>query len=95
MSDLKNECMLPIGTVVKLKDVRKLVMIYGRFQKQASTGTIFDYVSVPYPEGNITDEYNLFFNRNMIESIEHMGMQSSVEDEMREKVEEDLKHYKK
>ncbi|AQX56229.1 DUF4176 domain-containing protein [Priestia flexa] len=85
-----NERLLPIGTVVKLKEVRKLVMIYGRFQKQAATGKTFDYVSVPYPEGNITDDYNLFFNRNMIESVEHEGMKSPQEDEMRQKVELDI-----
>jgi hypothetical protein len=43
---------LPIGSVVKLKQVRKLVMIYGREQRQTSSNKVYDYVSVPYPEGN-------------------------------------------
>uniref|UniRef100_UPI0023EE9FAB DUF4176 domain-containing protein n=1 Tax=Bacillus thuringiensis TaxID=1428 RepID=UPI0023EE9FAB len=28
---------------------------------------------VPYPEGNITEDYNLFFNHHMIEEILYMG----------------------
>ncbi len=89
-----NERLLPIGTVVKLKEVRKLVMIYGRFQKQASTGQTFDYVSVPYPEGNINEDYNLFFNRNMIESVQHVGMKSPEEEQMSQQVEQDIAQQK-
>ena len=48
---------LPIGSVVKLRNSDQLVMIFGYLQK--STGMpdqIVDYVGVPYPSGNI----NLF-----------------------------------
>ena len=48
---------LPIGSVVKLRNSDHLVMIFGYLQK--STGMpdqIVDYVGVPYPSGNI----NLF-----------------------------------
>ncbi|AXI32396.1 MULTISPECIES: DUF4176 domain-containing protein [Priestia] len=90
MNELDKALLLPIGSVVKLTNIRKLVMIYGRNQRQASSGKLFDYVAVPYPEGNITDEYNVFFNRNVIETIEHVGMQSEAELEMREKVENDI-----
>ena len=60
---------LPIGSVVKLKKVRKLVMVYGREQLQTSSNKVYDYVSVPYPEGNISEDYNLFFNHDMIEDV--------------------------
>ncbi|MCG7314204.1 DUF4176 domain-containing protein [Priestia flexa] len=86
--------LLPIGTVVKLRNVEKSVMIYGRFQKQASTGQTFDYVSVPYPEGNINEDYNLFFNRNMIESVQHVGMKSPEEEQMSQQVEQDIAQQK-
>ncbi|XBO87426.1 DUF4176 domain-containing protein [Bacillus licheniformis] len=39
----------------------------------------FDYVSVPYPEGNITEDYNLFFNHHMIEEILYMGYVTNEE----------------
>ncbi len=77
---------LPIGTVVKLRNVRKLVMIYGRDQLQASSNKRYDYVSVPYPEGNISEEFNLFFNKTMIETVIFEGYKSEEEDLIKEKL---------
>ncbi|BCE05185.1 DUF4176 domain-containing protein [Bacillus paralicheniformis] len=74
-----SEDWLPIGTVVKIKSVRKPVMVYGRNQIQSSSQKKFDYVSVPYPEGNITEDYNLFFNHHMIEEILYMGYVTNEE----------------
>jgi hypothetical protein len=82
--------LLPIGTVVKLKKVEKPVMIYGRHQIQKKTNNIFDYIAVPYPEGNLTDEFNVFFNRELIEDIMHPGLVSPAEELMREKVEAEI-----
>ncbi|MGG4548165.1 DUF4176 domain-containing protein [Rossellomorea marisflavi] len=65
--------LLPIGTVVKLSNMDKLVMIYGYNQIQVSTKKQFDYIGVPYPEGNISADYNVFFNRNLIEEVLHNG----------------------
>ncbi|MDQ0233139.1 DUF4176 domain-containing protein [Metabacillus malikii] len=67
--------LLPIGTVVKLRNVKKLVMIYGKDQIQRRTQEKYHYVSVPFPEGNITEDYNLFFNHNMIERIVYRGLE--------------------
>ncbi|KAA0565859.1 DUF4176 domain-containing protein [Bacillus sp. CH30_1T] len=82
--------LLPIGTVVKLKKVEKPVMIYGRHQIQKKTNNIYDYIAVPYPEGNLTDEFNVFFNRELIEDIMHPGLVSPAEELMREKVEAEI-----
>ncbi|WP_282138336.1 DUF4176 domain-containing protein [Rossellomorea aquimaris] len=82
--------LLPIGTVVKLKKVEKPVMIYGRHQIQKKTNNIFDYIAVPYPEGHLTDEFNVFFNRELIEDIMHPGLVSPAEELMREKVEAEI-----
>ncbi|WP_235576427.1 DUF4176 domain-containing protein [Rossellomorea marisflavi] len=65
--------LLPIGTVVKLSNMDKSVMIYGYNQIQVSTKNQFDYRGVPYPEGNISADYNVFFNRNLIEEVVHNG----------------------
>ncbi|PFG04448.1 DUF4176 domain-containing protein [Bacillus sp. es.034] len=91
----KDTSLLPIGTVVKLKKVDKPVMIYGRHQIQKKTGTIFDYIAVPYPEGNLTEEFNVFFNRELIEDVIHPGLVSPAEELMREKVEEDMEKNRK
>lgn len=45
---------LPIGSVVKIKDVNIPVMIFGILQKSGSRpDEIVDYVGVPYPMGNV------------------------------------------
>ena len=77
---------LPIGSVVKLKKVRKLVMVYGREQLQTSSNKVYDYVSVPYPEGNISEDYNLFFNHDMIEDVLHVGYENKEELVLKEKI---------
>ncbi|GLI83609.1 hypothetical protein ANABIO32_13030 [Rossellomorea marisflavi] len=82
--------LLPIGTVVKLKKVDKPVMIYGRHQLQKKTEKIFDYIAVPYPEGNLTEEFNVFFNRNLVDEVLHQGLISRAELLLREKVESDI-----
>jgi hypothetical protein len=87
--------LLPIGTVVKVKDFRKLLMIYGRNQIQTKTNTLFDYIAVPYPEGNLSEQFNVFLNRNRIEEVVHHGFESPQEVAMREKVELEIKKLKR
>ncbi|VXC02052.1 conserved exported hypothetical protein [Bacillus sp. 349Y] len=76
--------LLPIGTVVKLSNMDKLVMIYGYNQIQVSTKKQFDYIGVPYPEGNISADYNVFFNRNLIEEVLHNGYVTGEDKKIRE-----------
>ena len=50
---------LPIGSVVKIRDTKEPVMIFGYLQKSSGQPEkIVDYVAVPYPVGNI----NIFAN---------------------------------
>ncbi|CAN7178509.1 DUF4176 domain-containing protein [Rossellomorea sp. LjRoot5] len=76
--------LLPIGTVVKLSKVDKSVMIYGYNQIQVSTNKQYDYIGVPYPEGNISPDYNVFFNRNLIEEVLHNGYVTDEDKKIRE-----------
>ncbi|WP_186453293.1 DUF4176 domain-containing protein, partial [Bacillus subtilis] len=46
---------------------------------QTSSQKKYDYVSVPYPEGNINENYNLFFNHDMIEEVLFEGYQTQEE----------------
>ncbi|MHC8522940.1 DUF4176 domain-containing protein [Rossellomorea sp. H39__3] len=73
-----------MGTVVKLSNMDKLVMIYGYNQIQVSTKKQFDYIGVPYPEGNISADYNVFFNRNLIEEVLHNGYVTDEDKKIRE-----------
>ena len=75
---------LPIGTVVTLVNGTKPIMIYGRKQMQEGNENIWDYVACLYPEGNIGDEYNIFFQHEEIGSIYHYGFESSDEEKMQE-----------
>lgn len=45
---------LPIGSVVKLRNSEQLVMIFGYLQKSTvMPDKVVDYVAVPYPAGNV------------------------------------------
>ncbi len=70
MFQLKYEYLLPIGSVVRLKNAERKLMIFGILQKEkAETGRIFDYVAVPYPEGLQGMGLNIGFNHEDIEEI--------------------------
>lgn len=73
---------LPIGTVVTLVNGTKPIMIYGRKQMQQGKEKIWDYVACLYPEGNIGDEYNVFFQHEEIAKIYHLGMESEDENKL-------------
>lgn len=64
---------LPVGSVVKLKEAEKRVMITGVMQILTETDEKFDYTGVPYPEGFIGLESQVFFQHQDIESIFFMG----------------------
>ncbi|WP_253275500.1 DUF4176 domain-containing protein [Rossellomorea aquimaris] len=85
--------LLPIGTVVKLTKVDKSVMIYGYNQIQLSTNKQYDYIGVPYPEGNISPDYNVFFNRNMIEDVLHNGYVTDEDKKIREEADREENTY--
>ena len=74
----------PIGTVVILKGGNRPIMIYGRKQVQERENILWDYVACLYPEGNIGEEYNFFFQQEEIEQVLHMGFISEFEDKMQE-----------
>lgn len=80
--------MLPIGTVVKVQSINQPIMIYGRVQKQGGTEKIWDYVAVPYPQGNISDDSNIFFNHEFITEVLHKGLETDEEIELRGYLEE-------
>lgn len=65
---------LPIGSVVRLKGGVKPLMIFGINQVDPEKPDMeYDYVSVPYPEGNIGVGFQYMFNQNDIEEILFRG----------------------
>ena len=71
--------LLPIGTVVFLSGGAKRLMIYGRFQLQIETDVVWDYIGVPYPEGNISEEHRYLFNHDQIENVVARGFDGEEE----------------
>ena len=63
------ESLLPIGSVVLLKESTKRVMIIGVLQKQMveSGEKIWDYSGVYYPEGYMGPDRTFLFNDEQIE----------------------------
>lgn len=71
MNDLMN--LLPIGSVVRLRDARKCLMIFGVCQTDNSDQKQYDYIGVLWPEGNIGNEGQILFNHEDIEETVFVG----------------------
>lgn len=75
---------LPIGSVVALGDGSQPVMIYGRKQINSDTNVEWDYVGCLYPEGNLGEEYNVFFNIEDIKQTLFIGFQTRIDMQLQE-----------
>ena len=74
---MKKECwegLLPIGSVVTLKDADKSLMIVGRSQTPADDDNKFyDYSGILYPEGYLDRQHLALFNHEDIEEVRYIG----------------------
>lgn len=73
----KIKSMLPIGTIVTLKDGTKKLMIFGIIQSvmNGEDEKEFDYIGVPYPEGNMGQEFQYLFNHEDVEQVYFRGFE--------------------
>lgn len=69
--------LLPIGSIVSLKQAKKRVMISGYFQiaENDQEDKEYDYCGVPYPEGNIGTEFQVLFQHSDIDSVFFKGFE--------------------
>lgn len=65
--------LLPIGTVVLLKGATKKAMIYGVKQIDQASNTEYDYLGVVYPEGNLGEGTQFFFNHENVQEVFYRG----------------------
>ena len=80
---MKFEEFLPIGSVVRLKDAKKKLVIMGVMPvKHTFNGTdvAYDYLGVPYPEGYMNRDTGLLFNHDKIDEIVFMGYANEERD---------------
>lgn len=65
--------LLPIGSVVLLKDATKKLVIIGVLQVNAEQNKMYDYLAVLYPEGYLGSDNNYLFNQGDINDIIFRG----------------------
>lgn len=84
----KEGTLLPIGSVVLLKDSTKRVMIIGVLQNQTTDDgeCLWDYSGCLYPEGYMGPNETFLFNDDQIESISSVGYQDEEQAAFEEKV---------
>jgi len=75
---LKKE-LLPLGSVVVLKEGTKEVMIFARKKRIEEDTKIYDYVACLYPEGYIPYGQSYFFDHAKIDKVLHMGFVNEAE----------------
>lgn len=84
------EGLLPIGTVVLLKNSKKRVMIIGVLQKQIKEGqaVIWDYSACFYPEGYMGPDKTFLFNAEQIDKVFAVGYQDQEQFTFKEKIDQ-------
>ena len=73
---MKIKDLLPIGSIVRLHDGEKRLMIIGIMQSDVSgNGKEYDYLGILYPEGHIGDQFQYLFNQEDIEEVIFRGFE--------------------
>lgn len=84
---MKIKDLLPIGSIVLLKDGEKRLMINGIMQNDAGgTGKNYDYMGVLYPEGHIGEGFQYLFNHEDINEIIFRGYEDIERSEFLDKL---------
>jgi hypothetical protein len=63
---------LPLGSVIKVKDIDKIFMIIG-YQIENKDGKIYDYAICEYPQGAISSAFNITTDHSNIEKVLFKG----------------------
>jgi hypothetical protein len=82
------EGLLPVGTVVLLKESTRRLMIIGVCQREIASDMIWDYAGCLYPEGYMGADKTYLFNQDQIEHIYSIGYQDEEQKAFKEKVDE-------
>ena len=84
------KALLPIGSVVLLKNGQKRLMICGRIQTDVATGITYDYSACYYPDGIINSKELFMFNNDNIQRLFFIGFQDGEELAFRRFIDEEL-----
>ena len=83
--------LLPLGSVITLKEGTKRLMITGRVQNQIGSKDVYDYAAVLWPEGVIDSKHFYLFNQEYIDQLFYIGLQDVEEFQYRFVLEEKIK----
>lgn len=73
---MKIKELLPIGSIIRLKDGEKRLMINGIMQSELEDeGKEYDYLGILYPEGHIGDQFQYLFNHSDIDEVVFRGFE--------------------
>jgi len=79
--------LLPIGSIVLLKNATKKLMVFGVGQTDTTTDKDYDYIGVMYPEGNMGEGSQFLFNHSDINEILFRGFENEERDAFISKLE--------
>ena len=83
---MKTKELLPIGSIVLLKEGTKKLMVFGIRQTDAQSGREYDYSGVLYPEGNLGNETWFLFDDENIEKVFFRGYEDKEREDFLEKL---------
>lgn len=72
--------LLPVGSIVRLKEAKKRLIIIGIAQVKPDENKLFDYLAVPYPEGFLGEDANFLFQHEDIDSVDFTGFSDPERD---------------
>ncbi len=79
--------LLPIGSIVLLKNGEKRLMVIGILQTDENgAGKNYDYIGVLYPEGHIGEQFQYLFNHEDIAQIVFRGYEDEERNAFLEKL---------
>ena len=78
--------LLPIGSIVLLKEGKKKAMIFGIKQTDKASGKEYDYIGVVYPEGNLGEHLQFFFQHENIDQVFFRGYEDEDRNSFIEKL---------
>lgn len=85
---------LPVGSVVRLKDATRNVVVIGFAIIEDGSSNPWDYLGCAYPIGVISNDKNLLFNIEQIEEVISEGYSDEEDKRFRKELEETMEQLK-
>lgn len=89
-----NDDFLPVGSVVRLKNAKRNVVVIGYSIVEENSIKVWDYMGCPYPVGVVASDQNLLFNRGDIERVIFLGYSDPEDKNFRNQLKETMKRIK-